>query len=413
MPSFEPLAIDWLAPLLARVQGVGGMRRGSESAEFQQRVEQLLCPPLPARQWETEVWPARLADYRPDPLDRLLGESELRWIGEEGQKVSFCFEAELDLRDASEPETAEATEGVRSLFRDPEGRYDLSALARSSEEAPSRLLARMWSAIWEGEVTSDSFAAIRRGVENGFAESQEAVASPAIRSPRRGRWRSATPLAGTWRLLPAHEPAADRIELEERNKDRVRILLDRYGILFRQLLLREAPGFRWRDVFRSLRLMELAGEVVGGCFFHGIDGLQFMSQRAFRRLADGLDESRVFWLNACDPASLCGLSLAALERPLPRRVPTTHLAYRGAELIFSSRRSGRELEFHVDPSDERISEYLAPLRHLMTRAVEPLRQVTVERINEQGARSSPYLPALRACFDVMAGPKDVTLGMRR
>ena len=53
----------------------------------------------------------------------------------------------------------------------------------------------------------------------------------------------------------------DLLEIEERKKDRARMLLDRYGIVFRELLQREAPGFRWADVFRPLRLMELSGEV--------------------------------------------------------------------------------------------------------------------------------------------------------
>ena len=79
--------------------------------------------------------------------------------------------------------------------------------------------------------------------------------------------------------------AADLIESEERKKDRVRVLLDRYGVLFKQVLQREAPPFRWAALFRTLRIMELSGEVLGGCFFDGLSGLQFVSHQAFLQVA--------------------------------------------------------------------------------------------------------------------------------
>ena len=37
-------------------------------------------------------------------------------------------------------------------------------------------------------------------------------------------------------------------------------LLDRYGILFRELTAHEVPAFQWANVFRTLRLMELSRE---------------------------------------------------------------------------------------------------------------------------------------------------------
>ena len=90
------------------------------------------------------------------------------------------------------------------------------------------------------------------------------------------------------------------LEHEERNKARVRLLLDRYGILFRELLQREAPPFRWAALFRSLRIMELSGEVVTGYFFLGIPGLQFMSPAALRLLPRSLPQDAVYWFNAAD-----------------------------------------------------------------------------------------------------------------
>jgi ATP-dependent Lhr-like helicase len=74
------------------------------------------------------------------------------------------------------------------------------------------------------------------------------------------------------------------MESEELVKDRVRLLLDRYGILFRQRLEREPSLFQWPAIFRALRLMELSGEVTAGYFFKEIPGACSGSMRWIRPL---------------------------------------------------------------------------------------------------------------------------------
>mgnify|MGYP006131026325 FL=1 len=44
----------------------------------------------------------------------------------------------------------------------------------------------------------------------------------------------------------------DVILILELEKDRARILLDCYGVIFHDLLRRETLGFRWKDVFEAL-----------------------------------------------------------------------------------------------------------------------------------------------------------------
>lgn len=99
------------------------------------------------------------------------------------------------------------------------------------------------------------------------------------------------------------------IERDEADRDRVRVLLDRWGVLFRSLLEREAPPLRWGRVFKTLRIMELSGEVVSGQFFEGVDGLQFAAPSALKRLLHPVDDDQVLWMSAADPASPCGLGL--------------------------------------------------------------------------------------------------------
>jgi ATP-dependent Lhr-like helicase len=216
-------------------------------------------------------------------------------------------------------------------------------------------------------------------------------------------------MPGNWQILSIPVPDDDLVEKEERCKERARLLLDRYGLVFKELLQNESPPFRWPSVFRALRLMELSGEVMTGYFFEGIPGPQFISHEAFRILGKRLPEDAIYWISAVDPASLCGISLQGLKGTLPRRVPWTHLVYHGSSLVLVSQRNGSTLAFQVTPDDSHIDEYLGVLHHLLTRKFRPMRRIIVEMINQETASHSPYIEALRRSFDVSVGHRKVTL----
>lgn len=418
-PQFAALSAKWLAPFLASIQGIG-VRRASRSPDdgletLANVTEMLLALPLPCATWEAEVFPARVAGYRGEWLDRLLAESDLRFVGSEGHKLAFSFQGELDLLADAEPESSNepADAPWRELFADPNGRYDLRALTHAAGRLSSDVMGPLWQGVFAGEVSCDRFAPIRRGIETDFADSGANVSSERPRA--RGRWRPNGLIAppGSWHLLQRGEAATNALDREERNKDRVRLLLDRYGVLFRALLTRESAGFRWRDLFRSLRLMELSGEVLAGQFFEGVDGLQFISHRAFRHLVDTLPRDAVYWINATDPASLCGVTLTGDAPALPRRVASTHVVYRGPKVVLVSRRFGKDVEFFVEPNDPQMAEILAVFGHLLSRDAKPHKRLTVATIDGAPARHSRFLADLRAAFDVSAGPSELTLETRR
>jgi ATP-dependent Lhr-like helicase len=202
------------------------------------------------------------------------------------------------------------------------------------------------------------------------------------------------------------------MDVEEIVKDRVRLLLDRFGILFRQLLSRELPVFQWPAIFRSLRLMELSGEVVAGCFFNGIPGLQFVSSRMLRLLREKLPDDGLYWISAQDPASICGLGIDAVKGELPRRSVGTHLVYIGSRLAMVSNRRGRELHIHLPVGHDRLADCFVLFDHLLGRRIDPLRSITVETINGQDAAYSPYLDVLRDRFDTILETRAVTVYRR-
>ncbi|MAE64349.1 MAG: ATP-dependent helicase [Phycisphaeraceae bacterium] len=422
-PAFDTLEAPWLTLFLAVQQGMTAPREDAEG--LSRCVEQLNALPMPAASWEAEILPARVASYDPAWLDSLMQASGLLWVGDERRRVCFCFETDLDLIEPGK--AGEAGEGGQGSEDEDAGsppdplpaahaRYDFAALLAQSGAPASDLAEQLWSAVWRGRITNDTFVALRRGIESDFKvpTTRAADAAPTLgrRRPGRGhfaRWRSSVPFAGNWHRIDWPARDDDLLETEQRRRDRVRVLLDRYGIVFRQLLERERPEWRWSSLFRTLRLMELSGEVVSGCFFHGISGPQFVAHATLRVLTRGLPERCVYWMNATDPASPCGLGIEGLDPGLPRRVVASHVVFRGAELVMTSKRHGGDLTFQVPPDDDDLQACLGVLRHLLTRRFQPRRRLVVETINDEPAGKSPYVDALRVSFDVSVEHKQVVL----
>ena len=391
-PAFEALDFDHLPLFLASFQGILGL--GASIDDLRERLEQLLGVPLHAGAWEEEVLPARLHPYFGAWLDSLMQNSDLLWFGCGQRKLSFAFPEDLDLFLVRE--TLDKPGLLESLIPDPKGRYSLAAVCSGSGLTAETATAELWNLAWRGELGNDSFASVRKGILNKFVRQRgEPEQRRGLRRPPSSRWRRELESPGNWYLLPLVQDSPEVLEREERNKDRVRVLLERYGILFKELLLRELPPLQWGRLFRTLRIMEMSGEILSGNFFSGIAGLQFISHDAYRLLDRGLSEDAVYWLNAADPASLCGSGLAGLREQLPARLSSTHLVYSGLRLVLVSRRYGRDLDIKVPPEDPQFQEYLSFFKVLLGREFNPRKRILVERINGVDAASSIYGQRLR------------------
>ncbi len=394
-PSFEPLPVDHLPLFLAQHQGLTAAATGA--AALPGALDHLLAWPAAAAAWETELLPARVADYRPGWLDELVRTTDLMWLGCAAEQVTWVFADQLEL--VREGELAALPEFLADL---PPRELDFTALSLAAG-SPAAAAQALWSAVWQGWFTADS-AALRQGVRGGFGP----PSSGPVSTPRGSRWAPSQREPDRWRRLAVPVAEADALAELEQAKERVRLLLDRYGVLFRELLERELPPFHWRGLFRALRLMELSGELVAGLFFEGVAGVQFTDAAGLERLRQPLAEDAVYWLSATDPASASGLRLEGLDG-LPERRSGNTLVYHGRALQVVVRRSGRELDIRVPPDHPRLADYLACLGQWQHREVEPLGTITIETINGQEARRSAYVDVLRGRYRLSAGYKGVQI----
>jgi ATP-dependent Lhr-like helicase len=149
----------------------------------------------------------------------------------------------------------------------------------------------------------DGFAAIRALV--GVRRTSTAYAHPRFSLLRRGA-SAAAGAAGRWALVPPCEPDLDRHDLAEAVAEQ---LLNRWGVLFRDLAV--CDGFRlpWREIQWALRRLEDRGLVRGGRFVSGFSGEQYALPAAVEQLARirrmPRTQERVV-INATDPLNLVG-----------------------------------------------------------------------------------------------------------
>ena len=89
-----------------------------------------------------------------------------------------------------------------------------------------------------------------------------------------------------------------------------RVLLHRYGVVFRRLLERESFAVTWYELGKIYRRWEARGEIRGGYFVGGISGEQFALPEAIgllRSIRKASPNGELIALSAADPLNLQGV----------------------------------------------------------------------------------------------------------
>ena len=416
-PAFEALPASRWPLFLAHRQGL--TRRGAGVEDLEGRLEQLFGLPASIEAWETEILPARLEPYYPAWLDSAMQASDLLWLGCGKGRLTFSFPEDLALlRSPEDPEDELDSEESPLVQLLPAGgtKVAFAELVQGSGLGRARTHAALWDYAWQGKFSNDTYLVVRQGIEGKFKVPQGGSRMPATRRRfgrrRPDRWKGRSTEPGGWFLVDLPQGPGDALEREELGKERARLVLERYGLVCRELLARELPALRWAEVFRALRLMELGGEVLAGHFLEGVRGLQFITHEALRELREGLPEDAIYWVSATDPASFCGVDVEGLKGSLPARRRGTHLVYHGERLVLVSKRNGRELEIRVDVDHPHLLDYFSVLKGLLTREFQPLSSLEVETIAGEPALGSPYLEPLGELFRLTRETRSVRLWKR-
>jgi ATP-dependent Lhr-like helicase len=289
----------------------------------------------PAGAWESEIIPARMAEYEPQWLDEHCRAGRFIWsrlaarttpqsaapaVGaERGRGASPVRSTPITLLArrnvplwaafSGQSEPAHLTSRARAVaeFIREHGASFFDEIAEQVGMLPVEVEDALAELVALGMVNSDSFAGLRvlllpsgrRGKSNSYT----------VRRKRRLALFGMAD-AGRWALL--RRPAAGAPNRgDEAVELIVRTLLRRWGVIFWKLLGREASWLPpWRDILMCCRRLEARGEIRGGRFVAGFSGEQYATPEAISVLRDVRRRPhapQTVSLSAADPLNLLGI----------------------------------------------------------------------------------------------------------
>lgn len=396
--NIEPKPFESLPGFWARLHRLHG---SANEAAMVYALENLRCYPAAVGTWIHDLLPARMQAFNTNQWDDAFSIYGFAWQGVGREAITLAYPEELELltQENSLPAFAQA-------FNDPLARYTFTQIAASQDISAHELNEQWWQAIWQGQLSCDSIAPLQQGLTRKY---KVADSSQALSSRRRLR-RMPLGWSGNWSLT-GPPGAEDPLTILESHKERVRLLLDRYGFVNRDIVNREnlparsvGKQWRWRNAFRALRIMELAGEVIIGHFFTGLSTPQFISAKSLSTLQTNAPLLDNFWIAATDPVSPCGLGLD--WQALPQRRVGNYLSFEGGQLALVVENRGKDLTYHLPWDDPNLDRTNAVLTHL----VEDRRlRIHIQSINGESARQSPFIGSLERLFNVSHDHKQITL----
>jgi ATP-dependent Lhr-like helicase len=285
-------------------------------------LRQLQGYEAPANAWERQILARRVANYDPKILDQLCLTGAVGWgrlsphpalldDSREGTRrviptsvapITFFIREESEwMMPRHTEDGAEAAKGLSHRaaevlqFLKQRGASFFPDIVRGTGKLKSEVESALWELVAAGIITADGFDNLR------------ALIDPKRRSGQ-GHGRTTRPRhsAGRWSLLYPIETDDRTAALEAT----CRMLLNRYGVVFREVLTREAILPRWREVLLALRRLEDRGEIRGGRFVSGFLGEQFalpVAVESLRATRDQQSSSETITISAADPLNLVGI----------------------------------------------------------------------------------------------------------
>jgi ATP-dependent Lhr-like helicase len=323
---------------------------------------------IAAGAWESDVLPARVADYDPLWLDGLCLSGEIAWGrldggrsqegGARSRKAGPIRATPIALfrRDrgeiwrtlAGQPDAAATSlsHAGRAVFEalEQRGASFFGDLVNATGQLRSEVEKALGELVACGLVSADSFAGLR------------ALLVPSDRRRPLGAYRRrvrtapfGVETAGRWGKVVAHSLLGP----EQQAEAVAWMLLRRYGVVFRRLLERETLLVPWRDVLRVFRRLEARGEIRGGRFVGGFSGEQYAVPGAvgtLRAVRREKPTGKLVAVSGVDPLNLVGILTPG--DPVPALAGNRVLYRDGIPVAAAEGSGGKRERFLVETSAE-------------------------------------------------------------
>jgi len=285
---------------------------------------------IPASAWERHILARRVTNYDPKWLDQLCLTGAVGWgrlsphpatledsstgkrrvIPTSVAPITFFVREDADWMTshnpaADQPEARGLSHGAKQVldFLRQRGASFFADIVRGTGKLKAEIETALWELVAAGVVTADGFDNLRSLIDPKRRAGQ---GSGRMARPRHS--------AGRWALLYTDQAADHNRAIEAT----CWMLLKRYGVVFRDLLAREANLPKWRELQIAFRRLEDRGEIRGGRFVDGFIGEQFAltvaveSMRATRNMPE---TGESITLSAADPLNLAGVLVPGERTP--------------------------------------------------------------------------------------------------
>ncbi len=424
--EIEPCADHEYAAFRLRWMHVGGEDVASDQTGVATILEQLSGVGFTPEIWERAILPTRIAGYRREMLDLVCMSGQLIWIAvpEEGSasrmpsRITFIPRkgsvfAAYHEDNTENQENEESADGAKDrAILDALGAAGAQYLDEISDRAnlsERDTLNSLWRLAAAGRVTNDNFAPLRMFANDRDAE--RALAPVAQRASTRHqsaiRARLKSSLAGRWSVIRTLESSnAEDALKSDGARDLALALLDRHGILSREMLAAETIPISWSDLSFALRRLEYGGTIRRGWFVRSLSGEQYALPEAVEMLHAARNltpaRERPYALSAIDPANPYGAMLPGCGIA---REASNLVVLRAGRLVAGLQ--GRAMVTGGEIDDESFSAAVAAILAMRPR-------VTLDTIDGIAALESPQVGILAAMrfhsdgralvFDGLHGP---------
>ncbi len=408
----EPVEPVVLCRFLTEYQGTTRPRRGD--AALLDAIAQLEGCPLPASALLYDILPARVRGMTPRDLDALCSSGEVVWAGIEpigsndGRIALYLADHEALLARKIAPIETEQASAIRSVLA-RRGAVFFADILRETGGFPSEVLNTLWDMVWAGELTNDSLEALRSLLRPSTTKRGNDIRAARLRPSRRVQNRLQGS-EGRWSLRNARW--IDTPSDTDRRAALARSLLERYGVVTREVAHAESLEGGFSSVYEVLKAMESAGRIRRGYFVAGHGGVQFAlpgsdEDLRARRVLKG-EAERALVLSAVDPANPYGALLPwpvrepAREGRLARVAGAFVLLHQGALVGYLQKSGGNLTTFADEPSTER--ERAGTMALAAWASAQPLRRAfQLSEIDGMPAAQHRLAPAFQEAGFVAAG----------